>query len=362
MIKNTGAAFLLFLFLILFGGCSKKTPDTKDAPAGDFEVADFNPLQNWNYDSAGVVSNAENHLKSINLDYNGALDNGFIIPTIHQVKEGKFIFSFSLKNKRKQDRKFYYKIYYQNESYKFPERDPMDSTRQNLYAQENFYGSWEDVTVTFMETPVISGDNDYHQITGDFRIAGNPRDEKRYYSDKNDRWKRNPRVGRYSFLLVVTTDENLKAIPEYIKNISLMKDGNFVHPYFYFFTGEGKNLTSTVSLRAAVELAVVAKPDPAAGIYISDGYFNNKGTGAYFCKTCGVDPELKKNAPFEQFTHYIDASTKMANIPVIADVLKDNYSLTDYNWDRQFYTKEELVNVLATESREPCKTAIADAE
>jgi len=49
---------------------------------------------------------------------------------------------------------------------------------------------------------------------------------------------------------------------------------------------------------------------------------------------------------FEQFGHYIDPSTRMNNIPVIADVLKDNYSKMDYNWNRCFFTKEELIGTI----------------
>lgn len=348
---------LILPLILLLASCSEPS-QKKNAVKGDFAVSDFDPMTNWHHDSA--VKDENITLRTINLDYTGALDNGFIIPTVRQTKEGKFSFEFKIKNTGKNPAKYHYKIYYQAETYKFPEADPRDSTRQNLYAEENFYGSWEDVSMTFLETPAIPSDGNFHTITGDFRIVGNPRDEKKYYSDKNDRWKRNPRVGRYSFLLVVTTPANLAAIPPYIQNISLRQENAFVNPYHYFLFGSGKNMNATVVMKSPVELAVAARPDPGSGIYISNGFFPEKGDGKYFCPTCGTDAGLAKNAPFEQFAHYVDASTKFANIPVIADIMQDNYSLTDYNWNRQFYRKEELVNTMATVSKEPCKTVISD--
>lgn len=63
------------------------------------------------------------------------------------------------------DRQLYYKIFYQNESYKFDETDTL--------AYENFYGSWEDVTVGFKAVP------ENGHIVDSFRIVGNPRDEKK---------------------------------------------------------------------------------------------------------------------------------------------------------------------------------------
>ena len=154
-----------------------------------------------------------------------------MIPTLNQVKEGGFDFEFSLKNTGKSPQKFRYKIYYQNESYKFRETEESDIAKQNINAWENFYGSWEEVGKTFNETEMIPADNEFHAVRDRFRIVGNPRDEQRYFSNgKNDRWKRNPRVGRYSFLLVVCTDENIKqkAIPEFVQDISKTDNGAYV--------------------------------------------------------------------------------------------------------------------------------------
>ena len=304
------------------------TPKSAETVSEQFIIRDFDPIANWHIDTAGNESRAVNCNKSIILDYSNALEEGFIIPTLNQVKEGQFEFSFYLKNTGKNPQKFYYKIFYQNESYKFSEIDETDSTKQNIYAWENFYGSWEDVSQTFKETGDIPADNEFHPVSDHFRIVGNPRNEQRYYADgKNNRWKRNPRVGNYSFLLVVTTADNIseKKIPQGVQNISGMENGSFIHPYFYFLYGDGRNLTNTVVQKSLNYLKVIAKPDPGAGIYIANAIFDPAHATKYYCKTCGNDPALYRTAAFEQFGHYIDPSTRMNNIPVIADILKDNY-------------------------------------
>ena len=350
----------VFSFLV---GCSK--PQTREIISDQFVVREFNPLNNWHLDSTGSNNDRENRLKSILLDYTDAIQTGFIIPTKNQVKEGRFEFEFEVKNTGKSPQKFFYKIYYQNESYKFPECDETDSTKQNIYAWENFYGSWEEVTKTFIETGDVPADGQFHKISDHYRIVGNPRNEKRYYSEKgNDRWKRNPRVGRYSFMLVITTGENIhqKIIPTPVQDISVMDGQVFVNPFFYFLYGPGKSLKNTVSVVSPCQLKVTANPDPGAGIYIKPQFFSAEKDGKYFCKTCGMDSVLYKNAPFEQFIHYIDASTKLSNIPVIADVLNDDYSLMDYNWNKQFYQKEELIAITASTTRFPCQTVTSDPE
>jgi hypothetical protein len=302
--------------------------------------------------------------RAINLDYSEAYENGFIIPTGKQLPDGQFSFEFSIKNTGTTPQKFCYKIFYQNESYKFPETDEKDSTRQNINAGENFYGSWEDTRKTFAETTLIPADNEFHKISDHFRIVGNPRNEERYFGEKgNDRWKRNLRVGKYSFLLVVTTPENLqqKKIPEHVSNINHPYNHGFVNPYFYFLYGDGKNLKNTVIEKSPYWLKVIAKPDPGAGIYINPKSFNAEVQRNYFCKTCGQDSLLFRNAPFEQFIHYIDPGTKMYNIPLIADVMHDHYSKMDYNWNSHFYRKEELIAITATNTKWPCKTVTSDA-
>ena len=57
----------------------------------------------------------------INVDYNQAINTGFIIPSASQTESGYFEFKFKIVNTTSEFTKYYYKIYYQNESYKFNE-------------------------------------------------------------------------------------------------------------------------------------------------------------------------------------------------------------------------------------------------
>ena len=229
------------------------------------EDAHFNPMANFPDEDVVVLD----------MDLKGVVNDGIVIPSVNQTEEGKFVFTFNAEAGQ------YYKIFYQNESYKFDNDNPLNN--------ENFYGSWEDVNIGFKK---VEEDG---LVTDAFRIVGNPRDEKKYYGadltkntfsqkavdnvvnairntpdwlesvrqkavnnnftlerqlyldaiwiindnknkgDVNNRFKRNPRVGEYSFMLVVCDEDALNQIPDYIKNISLTdENGAFVNPYSYF--------------------------------------------------------------------------------------------------------------------------------
>ena len=350
MILSLRYILLIMLLPWLFISCGQSTKSL-EVVSGQFVVKDFDPTVNWKKG------------ETLFLDYPDAISTGFIIPAIRQVEGGLFRMEFDVKNTGTTPQKFFYKIYYQNESYKFPERDGSDTTKQHPDAWENFYGSWENVSVTFAETAIIPADNEFHSVENTLRIVGNPRDEQRYYAENhNDRWKRNPRVGNYSFMLIVTNGENLqqKAIPENVQNIGIKSETGFVNPFFYFLYGPGKWLKNTIVLRSRHMLTVAARPDPGAGVFINPAAWSKEMTEKSKTSGCGQDSSLYHLAAFEQFAHFIDPSTRMNNIPVIADVLNDNYTKTDYNWNKRFYRKEELVAITATVAPRPCETVISD--
>jgi hypothetical protein len=314
-------------------------------------VKDFNPAVNWDMG------------KTLFLDYAGAIDQGFVIPCKAQAEGGFFEMEFKLKNTGPASQNFSYKIYYQNESYKFPERDHADSSKQHPDAWENFYGSWEETSSGFVETGIIETDQNFHTVKSRFRIVGNPRNEIRYFEEgKNDRWKRNPRVGKYCFMLVVTSATNITGnlIPKTVADIGLKGEQGFVNPFFYFLYGPGKSVKNTIIQKFPGMLNVVAAPDPGAGIFINPVAFSKEDAAKSKTESCGQDPAIYKTAAFEQFIHFIDPSTKLNNIPVIADVLNDNYTRMDYNWNKRFYRKEELVSITATVAPRPCETVISD--
>ncbi|MCD4746530.1 MAG: hypothetical protein K8R58_09535 [Bacteroidales bacterium] len=350
--KNFGIISFIYLTVFSMVNCSHIEQNLESGNK-IFIVKDFNPLANW--------KNKTKHSKIL-LDYENAM-KGFIIPSINQVEEGVFIFNFLIKNTLTKQQNFYYKIYYQNESYKFPEINKADSTIENEFAHENFYGSWKDVKKQFLITKQIPADNKYHLIENSFCIIGNPRNEKKYYeNDINDRWKRNPRVGEYSFLLVVTTKENIinNKIPEYIQDISKKSKDRFVNPYYYYLYGDGTKLLNTMIVKSENFLKVLAKPDLGKGIYINPLQFNKEKYASHFTNCCGQDAELFNNSIFEQFIHYIDISTQLNNIPVISDIFEDNYSKIDYNWNSTFYEKEELISTTSRTAPFPCKSVFSD--
>lgn len=343
---------LIILSILFIATCKNKEQKTDDEKtAGEFSVKEFHALRNFP---------SEINLVKLDLDYTYAIDSGFVIPSIHQAEGGNFIFSFMVKNNTQKEKQFFYKIYYQNESYKYNEYDSVTRKEQE-FAKDNFYGSWEKTETTF-KSGLIPADNNFHSVTDSFRIVGNPRDEEKYYSlGKNNRWKRNPRVGRYSFLLVVCDEEAIKkSIPVYIQNIGLKNDKNFVNPYYYFIYGEGKQLGNVLSLKSDVELKVTARPDLGAGIYEEHLHFNSPEEIAHFNPGCGQDSNLYQHAPFSQFINTVNESMRFENIPEIKDVLGEPYTKADYFWNQAFHKRDELISITPQIARWPCETVYSD--
>ena len=352
MFKLNRIKFLLIVTaFFLFEFCSTKK-EKQRVVNSTFEIINFDATSNF--------QSNETKVKTIALDYKNAM-KGFVIPSANQVAEGFFKFKFELKNVSSSTQKFYYKIYYENISYKFNEFDSISKLEHEL-AQENFYGSWENTDLSFREVKSELTCGSLIAIEDSFRIVGNPRNEMRYFSEgKNDRWKRNPRVGNYQLKLVVCTASDLKQIPIEIQNISLKKNERFLNPFYYFNYGLGKKLKETLVINDPVFLNVYAKPDLGAGIFIkSDALGTDKYDKSYFCNTCGENEDLYRNAPLQQFINYVDSSTKFNNIPLLKDILKDDYTQIDYNWDKSFYTKEELIPTFIQTSKKPCQTVYSD--
>ena len=344
----------LLLLLVLLNACNNGSTIIKST---NFEITDFAPISNWDKE----ITLDSSKVKYLELDYIDAV-NGFDVPSVRQSENG-FQYSFKIKNTTKETQSFYYKIYYQNESYKQPETDEKDKTVENQWANENFYGSWEKPELGFIKTVPIPADGKFYDVTGTIKIIGNPRNEKRYFQEAvNCRWRRNPRVGIYSFLLVLTDSKSVenKIIPDYIQNISLLNKDNYVNPYFYFLYGDGKSLKNTTVIKVDKALKIVGKPDMGSGVYID--FPNNEKAAKDFTDNCGRTPELIKNACFQQFLHYQAEESKFKNIPVIKDVVNDDYTLMDYNWNKSFFKKEEMIKTWPRVADCPCKNVVSDKE
>lgn len=324
------------------------------APASRQEtgyVQEFDVLENW-------PATAADGTRQILLDYTDAMDSGFVIPSARQVEGGRFSFRFSVADPAGQGRAFKYKLYYRNESYKMEEARANGG--QHPLAEENFYGSWESASEGFRTTGPTVGTRSL-EVVDHFRIQGDPRDEERFVvNGKRRRWARNPRVGEYSFLLVVVPEDELgpAGIPDAVSHINRLENGHFVEPYWYFLHGPGARMPQATVVLAGERLKVTARPPLGAGIYVDtqDGFSDAAYTGA-----CNHSEELRQQAAFSQFIHYVDASTRFSNIPLIADVLGNQYTPGDHDFNRAFFPEDRMVSLTPMTTTMPCETVRSNA-
>ena len=323
----------------------------------------------------------------LDMDLENVVNQGIVIPSARQCDEGSFVFSFE------GEEGLFYKIFYQNESYKFP--------NDNELSYENFYGSWEDVNVGFKKIQK-SG-----KVCDSIRIVGNPRDEKRFYGkdftenpynpkriesiiaamrnqpewyesiekkaadnkvsverqlyldavwmikhginegDFNNRWKRNPRVGCYSFMLVVCDAKALDLIPEYVKNIGKTdENGKFVNPYTFFEKNKIDGVEVIYGKRILKTRAVLT---PSFGLYIKGSPNQNS-------------EKLYSEALFEQFFGDVSRQYCLRNIPVIQDVVSDEnpYTRAQYEANKTCFDSTQLLYDYPVVSDKPGTTVMID--
>lgn len=349
---------------------------------------------------------------AIEADLTDAALNGIVIPSTSQTKGGNFQYSFTLENKSGDLTRFWYKLYYQNETYKL----------NDSLSHENFYGSWEDTGIEFKATPEFE---DEITITDSFRIVGNPRNERIYFgkdlnnayvttqqiyqvidyintvpewksrieknavenktplkdqifcdavwsinnertldSTSNNRWKRNPRMGNYKFMLVVTTDDDLMRMPEVVKNISMVdKTGKFKSPFIYF--NEFKDsLKNTAVVGSALTLNVKSVFQLERGIYMNRLKTTQQDiTSSYYSSTCSDSLSLFKNAQFEQYFHPVNREISLNNINEVSDVSGGEYTKLNYEANKAKYeTNKNFTNQYMSVTDCPCKTVSVDKE
>ncbi len=355
MIHSRNIILFISLSIGFLAACRQNVRNEVAEKNPFFNVSNFSALENYLPESLDSI-------KTIDLDYNNSMEEGFIIPSENQTASGYFTFSFSVRNNTKSAQKYLYKIFYQNESYKFPELDSLTG-KEHEYANENFYGSWEDSTYEFKSTMEIPADGKDYRITDSVRIVGNPRNEIHCYQNGvNKRWRRNLRVGIYDFLLAVSLPDTgtVNSIPRHIKNICLKNGSRFESPYYYFKYGEGTKLPGLLTVTSNVLLKVIARPDLGAGIYINGWQFKSGNMDASFNSGCSSDTFMYHKAAFAQFVHYIDASTNLENIPLVRDVLNEGYTKREYNWNRSFYLRDELISTTPKTAEIPCQTVYSD--
>jgi hypothetical protein len=455
--------FLLFLILFFSYSCSRNKPDTQ------LEVIEFNPLSNFKFDKDTL---------ELSFDLTDAVTNGLEIPTSRQISGGYFKTTFSVINRSDKSRKYYYKIFYQNESYKFPElQKHLTADSYDPRSGSNFYGSWVDADDSMHVTAVIPNDSKPHLVTDSFKILGNPRNESRYsglsnvgvrltneifegtlqemkgnpewmaqirkkakkenrtveaqlnfdamwiINDRvkqgilngesevsndeindvikvmknnpewfnslkqkasksnislddqlrkdaiwtiqkerskrtNNRWKRNPRVGNYSFALLVCSEEQLNKIPASVKNISVSANGTFIDPYFNLFYDHSiSNESGIAVIKSEKTLRTNLKYDFNTGIFVNVFKYNNYPVDTtYFNDKVGWSENNFRTAQFEQYFHNLNRHYINNSIPVVADVTGDNYSQSEYRDNAKKYSRSQFITDCIRNTTQPGKT------
>ena len=346
------------------------------------------------------MTNFKGSMVRLDMDLDEAVTDGIYLPSARQTDDGSGCFHFRFIAPEKG---WFYKLYYQNESYKFPDTAALSS--------ENFYGSWEDVSVGFK--PV-----DRWWMRDSLRIVGNPRDEKIYYGadvsenyrdqkhvdsikqcirnseswyksviekaaqnqisvdaqltndalwvveddlnhgDHNHRWKRNPRVGEYAFTLVLCDEEGLAEIPDHIQHLgATAPEGGFENPFHWFASHPSKHIKVITSGRKLKTRAVL---EASHGVYVEEAKM--KHATADSCG-CGYNKELYRHALFEQFFSSISQQYTLRNIPVIQDVVGENpYTRADYEANKTRFDSSQLQMNYPVVTENPCATVHATAE
>lgn len=388
---NKLSIIILSLFLMLFFSCTEKINKL------NFEITSENGL------------NADTLI--FDMDLSNAVTQGITIPGNNNPD---IPFNFTIKNKSGKKQKFFYKIYYQNESYKYSET--LNYNKYNPKSSENFYGTWIEHNTDFKETEPI---NSNASITIDERITivGNPRNEQRYFGGKtqnplndvqripdavaairnshewytdvtkkskmnnipldeqifldakwfvkhqekgkveNNRWKRNPRMGIYSFLLVVVPENTINRIPKHIRNIELTNDetGDFVNPYYYFLHS---NLTplGVYKKKLKQHIKVSAKLNIDNGVFIDPMDLSYNSTLSDTIGRIGYADQIYEKAHFAQFFHNIDKNYNLDNIPLAYDVTGENFTREMYEKSKQNTPKQKRINDFVRISEKPGTT------
>jgi hypothetical protein len=373
-------------------------------------VEDFDPITNFK-------ENTNDTLYHLDTDLSDAVLNGIEIPTKNQTKNGYFTFAFKVENTSSEIKKYYYKIFYENRDYKFSDTLEL--------ADENFYGSWINGLYTFKPTRFLFPGEEV-VITDSFKIAGNPRNEQKYFgadpdkylnldqaildktnyiktvpewiekieakakkegvkpeeqiylnaiwainyeknADKtlNNRWKRNPRMGNYEFMLVVTSPEDIGKIPMEIRDIQLTgSNGKYANPFGYFLLKEGKDLKNTTVLVSDKKLNISTKLDLGAGIYVDKLNINKSNfTTDCFSESCNNSTELYRKANFFQYFHNIDKDFTVYNVPEIRDVTGENFTRAEYKDLQSNYSgNNKRVEMFVNTTDCPGKTVSSNAK
>ena len=396
---------LIVLVLATFSSCRARV---------DSAIQSFLPISNYDLSATDTLELA--------MDLEDAVHQGIAIPSASD-NASFFEANFELYNKKNQKERFHYIIYYQNESYKDSEYVALDSGRfaYNPLASKNFYGCWDGSNTTFKATPLLEED-DLLTLTERIQIVGNPRNEQKYFGSQsaqesptkeritavmnniestpewyesivqkatlngftprkqlfldalwvieselkggpketNNRWKRNPRVGNYSFLLVVVDEAAYQKLPYYVKDIGQMDTASstYMNPFYYFLQGK-EILGDGIWVKKSDQVVKVKMSyDLSKGVYIDMLSYQDEDTDeSNFNEFCGSNTELYQKAQFQQHFQSHIKEYRLKNIPLKRDVLSD-YTLAEFQKNKEFYSKDStlLLDDYVKTTNCPCLT------
>lgn len=345
--KSTNYTICLLSLILLLISCKDNFEKKVIVSNPAFDISDFQPLENF--------GSPHDSIKSIAVDWSSSMD-GIEFPGQNHTPSGYFRFSFRLKNKSGKTQSFRYKIYYQNDSYCFEAREDT-SPGYGAFQSENFYGSWEDTSSGYHFSQPIPSDGAFHTVSDSFRIVGNPRFESRYFANGiNQPWQRNPRMGTYSFMLLVCHEGAESRIPDEAVFLNKKRKGFFVNPFDELIYRLDSGLNGITILKSQVKLQASANLDMSAGIYIDENDFDRGSDQQFYCASCGTGKNLNENACFKQFRPTIISDTYFDNIPLIEDVNNNQFTREDYYWNKNFTPKEERIRTIPMRPRAGCET------
>lgn len=389
-------AYRVFAFIVALLVITSCNPDQKS-----FSISGLDFISN--------IPTPKDSVIKLPLDLDDAVLNGVEIPTKKQSKNGYFNFSFKIKNNSDKLSRFFYKVYYQNETYKFNE--------DHIYSNENFYGSWENTNYTFKPTKSLAPGEEV-EVRDSFKIVGNPRNEKKYYGSDptthqvnqatidntiayiksipdwvkqitekamtnkvsveeqfyidalwslndqeqrdtthNNRWKRNPRMGVYEFMIVVAGQEDLSHFSKSFTDLSLpLPTGNFLNPFGYVKDHGINGLLHSKVIRCRKKLLVNAKLDLSKGVYANPLSVTEPNfTREYFNPDCNDSSDQYARSHVELFFHNINRDYVLHNVKETRDVVAENLTRAEYQHMATHYKGDQLVDTYVNATKCPCK-------
>jgi|GEM_PF-237034 len=443
------STFFILSILFLFGCDNTRTTE---------EFVQFQLFTNYSF---------EGDTLRLDLNTRNAYVEGVCIPSLNESGEEEFLhYKIAFTPAKEQKTKYYYKVYYQNSSYKFPEWEDGNKGTYNLKASENFYGSWEDVGLGFRYLAEL-GAGENVEFVDSIRIVGNPRNEERYYSysrrrnvgqriidsiklevtgtpewvkavqakansnsisfeeqlhldalwtikngedqaeqtqptvnrdqllaeyinkiredqewfssveqkaiqnkvsldeqlrldavymmnleipstvkeKKNLRARRNPRMGNYSFKLVIVSEEELANLPASVVDISKTDElhQSYLNPFFYFNEHNYiADLQNSFVLDAQQSLNAKIRMSGQKGVYIDPLKLRSPNADkSYYTEKANSSDQLFKEAEFEQYFHVINRDYELKNVPILADVIGDNYTQNEFKKNMKKYPLDD---------------------